>query len=102
MYYWEQLEDKWKCVCPAYDFKLPIVIVGVSKGTFAHWVCGIQVGTDREAFGSWIFFNIDEIVTPGGSQMPLGSTVGLWDVIGVDSYGQVKLQSGYPFVTFTV
>ncbi len=102
-YYWEQLEDKWKCVCPDYDFKLPIVIVGVSKGTFGHWICGIQVGTDQMVFGSWIFFNLDEIVAPGNPrQMPSGSAIRLYDVIGIDSWGMVELTTGAGFVTFTV
>lgn len=102
MYYWEQLEDRWKCFCPDYDFKLPIVIVGVSKGTFGHWVCGIQVGTNRGVFASWIFFNLDEIVTPGNPrQMPSGSSVALYDVTGVFRTGLVTLTT-HPFVSFSV
>ena len=103
-WWWDQNKDVdgWMPFDPGHCFYLPVDSVSISKGTFGHWICALQVQDDKLKWAAWVFFNLDEIVTAGNErQMPYGSSVSVFGVEGVRADGNIDLETN-PFVTFEV
>lgn len=77
LYYYRSGWSRWEQMWKPDGFGLPFHNVGSSKGSFAHWICTLQVAINVSDFSSWVFFQYHESnITPGSSwQMPTGAYV---------------------------